>query len=309
MKTFQETPTSFVPDFERFETIAVDRTCDIAFPIKEKLLIEIVKAFFTRLPDLGGTLLFGGGTSLVCAYDELTMRFSEDADFRYYPAPKSTKKVRQALTEIAESLEGFRLAEPPRSDSHKIVFQFEDTTGLLPQHSALRPFIKAEVFFAKRLFYPICERPVISSYNRVFGDPPEITAPCVPLGDTAIDKLGALLWRLYSQTTDRSRYQSADVRHLHDLVFLRPFLTIDETFRGNFAEVVTRDITERAKGTLSIREVADVVIRSLQDPAFHYAQDFAKYVSEMSYEEDEKRLTYARACENFQSLLQEILAV
>lgn len=35
-------------DFEIFEIIAADKGCDVAFPVKEKMLIEVIKQFVTR---------------------------------------------------------------------------------------------------------------------------------------------------------------------------------------------------------------------------------------------------------------------
>ena len=50
--------------------------------MKENFLLQVIKQFVERLklPE-GYNFIFGGGTSLVCAYDELTKRFSEDGDF------------------------------------------------------------------------------------------------------------------------------------------------------------------------------------------------------------------------------------
>lgn len=35
-------------DLEIFEIIAADKGCDVAFPVKEKMLIEVIKQFVTR---------------------------------------------------------------------------------------------------------------------------------------------------------------------------------------------------------------------------------------------------------------------
>lgn len=89
-------------NLEFFEMIALEKGCDIAFPLKEKMLIEVIKHFVSNFNSDSGQILFGGGTSLVCAYDELTKRFSEDADFRFVPCPKSTKKIREDLTKLIQ---------------------------------------------------------------------------------------------------------------------------------------------------------------------------------------------------------------
>ena len=96
-------------NMELFEQIAMEKGCDIAFPIKEHFLIQVIQQLVSRFHSADGDLIFGGGTSLVCAYDELTKRFSEDADFRFVPRPKSTANVRKLLTDIAHSLDGFEL--------------------------------------------------------------------------------------------------------------------------------------------------------------------------------------------------------
>ena len=87
-----------------FEQIAIEKGCDIAFPVKEHFLIQVIQQLVSRFYSAEGELIFGGGTSLVCAYDELTKRFSEDADFRFVPRPRSTANVRKTLMDIAHTL-------------------------------------------------------------------------------------------------------------------------------------------------------------------------------------------------------------
>lgn len=61
-------------------------------------MLKVIKGLINQLHTDKGNLIFGRGTSLVCAYDELTKRFSEDADFRFVPCPKSTKSIRSEIT-------------------------------------------------------------------------------------------------------------------------------------------------------------------------------------------------------------------
>ena len=153
-------------DFEVFEQIADEKQCDIAFPIKEHFLIQVIKQIIGHLHTEAGNLIFGGGTSLVCAYDELTKRFSEDADFRFVPCPKSTKSIRSEITNIIRNLDGFKLDGEPLSDSRKIEYHLIDTDNVIKKHSSLRPYIKIEVFFTDNLFYDPVLLPLQSFYDK-----------------------------------------------------------------------------------------------------------------------------------------------
>ena len=100
-------------DLAILKQIAIEKGCDIALPIKEKQAIEVVRQFFVRVADHAecreGELLFGGGTSLVCAYDELIQRFSEDVDLRFCPRPKSTRSLRQVFRRLHQASRALNL--------------------------------------------------------------------------------------------------------------------------------------------------------------------------------------------------------
>lgn len=273
-------------DLAILKQIAIEKGCDIALPIKEKQAIEVVRQFFARVADHAecreGELLFGGGTSLVCAYDELIQRFSEDVDLRFCPRPKSTRRLRQVFSEVASSLEGFKLVDSPRADSRKIEYHLKPVEYDLWQHSALRSHIKLEIFFADRLSYPAFLRPLTSIYHRICGFPPEAIIPCVALEQTAIDKLCALIWRVYSQGLTNSRYDPADMRHLNDLAYLSDRLKVDGAFVQAFREAFVADSAARLKSPPDPEALIQVALHRLSHiPS--YAKDFKRYVENVSY--------------------------
>lgn len=292
-------------NLEFFEIIAADKGCDIAFPIKEKMLLEVINQFVTRFHSETGNLIFGGGTSLVCAYNELTKRFSEDADFRFVPCPKSTKSIRNELTQIAQSLDGFELVCEPISDSRKIEFHLKDNQNFVQEHSALRPYIKLEIFFTNNLFYPPQNKPLTSFYNKITGEGAETQVACVSLEDTSIDKISSFLWRIYSNETENPQYNPSDMRHLHDLTFLTKQFNIDNTFCKHFLDVFNVDIKFRLKKDISLDEIVSDVLSTLYKDK-KYEKDFLRYVSNMSYAKTSEQLTYNMALDSFLELMDNI---
>lgn len=292
-------------DAEVFEMIALEKSCDIAFPIKEKMLIEVTKQFTTRFSSKDGILIFGGGTSLVCAYNELTKRFSEDADFRFVSNCKSTKSIRNDLIHIAETLDGFKLVDTPLSDSHKLEFRFKDKFDFVQKHSSLRPYIKVEIFFTSDLFYEAQKRTLISSYNKMLGLEPEAQVLCVSLQDTAIDKISSFLWRMYSQETDNPQYKPEDIRHLHDLTFLLQQFVVDDEFKEHVKKVVSSDINSRIKKDISCDTIVDYVINELINNK-RYEKEFIQYVSNISYAKTAEQLKYHDAVRAFRGYALEL---
>lgn len=288
-----------------FEQIAIEKGCDIAFPIKEHFLIQVIQQLVSRFHSYEGHLIFGGGTSLVCAHDELTKRFSEDADFRFVPRPKSTSNVRKLLTEITNSLDGFKLVGAPLSDSNKIEFRFIDNDNIVQQHSSLRPYIKLEVFFTNNLFYEPQEKEISSFYDKLAGTNSEFRLKCVSLEDTAIDKISSFIWRILSTNTEKPQYNPADMRHLHDLFFLVPNINIDDTFKSNLIGVFDSDMTQRMHNQQQFEECAKKAIDLLHSNK-KFKSDYEQYVANMSYAKNADRLSFEDACMSFKRLINKI---
>ncbi len=293
-------------DFEIFEMIALEKGCDIAFPLKEKYLIDVVSQINERFKSSEGVLAFGGGTSLVCAYDELTQRFSEDADFRFYPKPRSTKEVRTALTSLITELDGFSLIEDPHSDSHKIEFHLEDNARMIREHSSLRPYIKVEVFFAPHPAYNPVLRPVTSTYRKFRGDEPEAVVSCVAIEETAIDKISSFLWRIYANETVGLRYHPSDMRHLNDLFYLSRVLHVDAKFKMNFQRILANDFAIRLHCNSDKDAVIKHVINALRTEK-RYENDFERYVANMSYATKENKLHYASTLNSFEKFIHQLV--
>lgn len=295
-------------DFEVFEQIADEKQCDIAFPIKEHFLIQVIKQIIGQLHTEAGNLIFGGGTSLVCAYDELTKRFSEDADFRFVPCPKSTKSIRLEITNIIRNLDGFKLDGEPLSDSRKIEYHLIDTDNVIKNHSSLRPYIKIEVFFTDNLFYDPILLPLQSFYDKETSNKDDVKILCVALEDTSIDKISSFLWRIVSSTTEHSQYNPADMRHLNDLVYLLPKLSIDEKFAKSLLSVFSEDVKYRLKQDISLKEIVNQVIELLKTDK-RFKSDYEQYVANISYAKTNDRYSFERACDVFNQYMNKIISI
>lgn len=295
-------------DFEVFEQIADEKQCDIAFPIKEHFLVQVIKQIIKQIHTEIGNLIFGGGTSLVCAYGELTKRFSEDADFRFVPCPKSTKSIRAEITDIIKSLNGFQLIEEPLSDSRKIEYHLIDTNNVIKKHSSLRPYIKIEVFFTDNLFYDPVLLPLQSFYDKETNNKDDVKILCVALEDTSIDKISSFLWRIVSTTTEHSQYNPADMRHLNDLVYLLPKLSIDKKFAKSLLSVFSEDVKYRLKQDILLKEIVNQVIELLKTDK-RFKSDYEQYVANISYAKTNDRYSFECACDVFLQYMNKIIAI
>lgn len=295
-------------DFEVFEQIADEKQCDIAFPIKEHFLVQVIKQIIKQIHTEIGNLIFGGGTSLVCAYGELTKRFSEDADFRFVPCPKSTKSTRAEITDIIKSLNGFQLIEEPLSDSRKIEYHLIDTNNVIKKHSSLRPYIKIEVFFTDNLFYDPVLLPLQSFYDKETNNKDDVKILCVALEDTSIDKISSFLWRIVSTTTEHSQYNPADMRHLNDLVYLLPKLSIDKKFAKSLLSVFSEDVKYRLKQDILLKEIVNQVIELLKTDK-RFKSDYEQYVANISYAKTNDRYSFECACDVFLQYMNKIIAI
>ncbi len=287
--------------------IAVSKSCHEAFPIKEKMLLEVITQILSRFKSEEGSLYFGGGTSLVCAYDELSKRFSEDADFRFYPKPKTTKKVRKQLVEIMTSLDGFHLIKEPLSSSYVLAFDLQPNDPVVPQNAALRPAIKVEFCFVEHMFYEAQSRSLCSVYNRYSGEGSETSALCVSLEDTAVDKISSFLWHVYSLKDEEPKYDPHDMRHLSDLVYLLQYIQVDDKFKAAFRTTCYSDINKRLKNQVSLEELCSYVVNRLTSEPQH-EKDFVQYVEDMSYATDDERVSYNQAVSSFKMLLSNLMS-
>lgn len=289
------------PKIETFERIAMDLGCEPVFPEKENFLIQVIKQLNEGLSFEEGRLVFGGGTCLARAYN-IMERFSEDADFRFVSDLKSTKAIRNKITQFMQSLDGFELVEGPGDISTVAKYQFNYSKHPdFTKNKALRPHIQIEIFFSDGLKYPTQRKTICSLYNKYEGLNPETELDCVALEETAIDKISSLLWRIGSD-----KYHPSDMRHLHDLALLYKYLNIDEKFKAVFKEVYQEDISKRLKTGISLEQSIRVAIDALSEDNI-YKEDYKNYVLEMSYAKDSENMTFEQAFEQFEKLVKNLI--
>lgn len=246
---------------------------------------------------------------MVCAYDELTKRFSEDADFRIVPCPNSAKNIRERLTDIAKNLTGFSLFGEPRSDSRKIEFNFinEDIEKYLKGQTTLRPTIKIEFYFTDSLFYSEKQRKNCSFYDKI-GKMEFLSINCVSLEDTTIDKISSFMWRILSGRKSKY-YAPQDMRHLYDLSFLKSQIEVDIKFKKCLMRVWSMDMNNRLKETKKdfktcVNEVV-ILLNTIKD----YRKDYDKYVKTMSYAKTAEQLLFDGAVNSFECLIEKIMKI
>jgi len=183
------------PDFEIFKRIAQDYGLAETIPEKDYWVIFLIKKLSElSLPD--GYLVFGGGTSLVKAY-RVMKRFSEDIDFRFISGDSLNRsrksKIKHIITDYLKTLSPLSLYEEPdaRNENTLLFYKLNyPRDERFNKSSALRPFIKLEIFFAN-IHYPPVKCPLISFYNEYERLQPEVVFDCVAIEDTAIDKISS----------------------------------------------------------------------------------------------------------------------
>jgi len=292
-------------NYEVFKYIAEDYGLEAVAPEKDYWMTYLIK----RLSELSfptGRLVFGGGTSLVKAH-RVMKRFSEDIDFRFVsdvPLNRTKKsKIKHSIADYLSSLDEFTLIGEPGARSnntlvfYKLNYPHDDRFG---QSEVLRPFIKFEIFFTE-IYYPSIRCPIISLHNEYKHLPPEAEFDCVAIEDTAIDKISSLLWRV---GTDG--YESADIRHLHDLAMLADKLTVDDKFRELLNMTYNRDMTFRGKSDMELKQSIDNALAIFSENK-RYASDYNNYVLDVSYAPESERLSFREALDRFTRLVRKLV--
>jgi len=292
------------PDFEILKTIAQNYGLAETIPEKDYWVIFLIKKLSElSLPD--GYLVFGGGTSLVKAY-RVMKRFSEDIDFRFISETSLNRtrrsKIKHIIADCLKTLSPLSLyGEPDARNENTLLFYKLNypRDERFNKNTALRPFIKLEIFFTD-IHYPPVKCPLISFYNEHERLQPEVVFNCVAIEDTAIDKISSLLWRIGT-----GKYESTDIRHLHDVAMLCDRITIDDKFKKILNAVHIKDITTRAKSGNELKCSINTVITNLSQNK-QYARDYKNYVSNMSYAPDSENLSFEQARNRFVLLTEKI---
>jgi hypothetical protein len=301
------------------ETIlAIASELDVAPDMVEKDM-HVVKALklIASLNGICGFVpVFSGGTSLSKAH-ELIMRFSNDIDFKV--TWQNTAISPQAMTTLRNTFVSEHLVPTFAANGLKLVdkikkwgrdgedryfmmlFEYEPESKYQLQ---LSPDIKIEITFESTRRLPVV-KPISSFVAKALRKTPEVEAiHCVDPLETAADKISAFLWRAKRDSIlPEAKRDATLVRHLHDLVALRP--VIDAAGLDFFAEtaaMIGREGTERLKtrnfdSAASFNAISNELRR---DDAWR--RQYERFSLSFAYGDESKRIGFESAMENWRQI-------
>ena len=260
---------------------------------KDYYVTMILKELTFRNPDV----VFKGGTSLSKAY-QVIERFSEDIDITFgeHIGEARRKKIKYNLMEPISEVLGLPIENWDKVESDKDYnhYDFLYDSIISAEKNVLRPYVKLETALMT-YSYPTEEREITSIvYEYLKDTDPDIInefelTPFVmktqSLVRTFIDKLFAVCDYYMNGKAVRNS------RHLYDIYKLRPWIAIDDQFRGLVKEVRRQRADMNIKIAPSARENVDIfkVAEKIVQTEFYsrdYEQSTMKLISDtVSYGE------------------------
>jgi len=291
--------TNIIPEAVEFEEIAIELGVDPTFVEKDWFAVQAIKC----ISQLNSNFrpVFSGGTSLSKGFG-LIERFSEDVDFKVISpegaSRKLRKKYREDIKEALNFLPFFEITGYSSGNADKYFMLEIKYNRQLEGGQYLRPYLKLEMSFQNPSLTPMLKK-IPSFKTLLLNAQPETSIHCVSPIETAADKLSALLWRVFSQ----HKYDSTDMRHLHDLAVLINHLSDQETFIKVFMK---NFIVDAKRGQYNLEDppskIANLVLKALVNNP-KYRDDYKKFVESMSYSKDDDKVLFDDALESFDSYL------
>jgi len=299
---------------ETIREIALETRIKPSFIEKDWFAVQLLALLSSFKNDHGVPLVFSGGTSLSKAHG-IIKRFSEDLDFILPVLPELSVGQRRSFRQdiIAHILQDgrFKVADDniQRGDSHRF-FKAPLAYEIIFPDSSLRPYLQLEMTFAQNKIPPV-SRAIRSIAAEVMSEEPEANILCISPIETAADKLSALTWRVLVRDRQAEGDDPTLVRHLHDLAALH-----DETVKHGDIFVATvhqsleQDRTRRGGeriANLTAQERIDQAIKILETDQL-YRGEYDKFVQDMSYADQDQRISFDRAVMLLKQVAQIVLA-
>lgn len=292
--------------------ISADLRVDAAFIEKDQYSMQLISEL-AEVSHPKIQLVFSGGTSLSKGHG-LISRFSEDLDFKVSLNGEVTRKDRrdfreQVIEAIGKSSNLSVSKENVKSGNGSRFFKMQVYyPQVLEPSDALRPHIQLEVSFEEPQLQPE-DRALTSFVAQAKGEGPEVESiPCISPVETAADKLSALTWRVLDRDRTQPNDDPALVRHLHDLAALKNTVEGSSQFEELALNSLEKDVgRSKTEGTdtLSTVERMDSMLQTLKsDPL--YKDEFAKFVTDLSYASDESRPTYESSLASLEGLIERV---
>lgn len=294
------------PEPHAFEEIAIELGVDPAFVEKDWYATQVLKAI-AAIPPGPIAPVFAGGTCLSKAY-KLIKRFSEDLDFRgYYTAGSPSKPVKRQFREkvlvAVEGVDGVNL-DRDKVNSGSSYFKFPlSYTNVFATSGSLRPDLLVEFSYSQPR--NACDTRKTPSFVSEFSNAePETEILCLSPIETAADKFCALAWRVIKRDRSNANDDPAMIRHLHDLYALRHLIAEEpQEFIDTVVDSFGNDMALNSRRLdCTLVEAAKNASGMLQEDKL-YAEEYAQFVTGMSYAPDDERISFGTALANFVALI------
>ncbi len=256
--------------------------------------------------------VFSGGTSLSKGWN-LIRRFSEDIDFKVIVTATTKSAARKTISAYRPKLlstmaaSGFMPIGEPLVGNASQFFRVDfDYGAKLPMAEGLRRGLQVEMTFDAPVRTPSL-RPVCSFVAQAKNMVPEVPGIlCVDPVETASDKLSALAWRTYARDRTSPKDDPTIVRHLHDLAALAGQVSENADFVA-LARTVLEDDAKRAKdATMSGTALLQAMLPTISsDPLWR--SEYERFVGRFSYAADDDLITFDRAIEACERLVERVL--
>lgn len=290
-----------LPDKKIIEDIARELGVHESFVEKDWYATEALK-IIDQIKDAKFSPVFSGGTSLSKGYG-LIERFSEDLDFKILGSGTETggdrkqyrDKIYQTIRDNGGDLKIIDGSEITRDGRRFFGCSLEYPKIFKPKEN-IRPHVKLEFSFRQPFLDPE-RREMRTLESSLRKEPPDLCMPCIRPVETAADKLSAFIWRVLNRDRSAGNDDPTLIRHLHDLAKLEGIIRDDKAiFLDMFAQAYAVDFEQRSKEDLpaEFAKAVELLISSLQGDHL-YKAEYETYVTEVSYANDDARISYSDA--------------
>jgi len=172
-----------------------------------------------------------------------------------------------------------------------------------PGHASLRPHLEVEFSFTQPRLPPVT-KDIQSFVSQFTESEPETSILCLSAVETGADKLSALTWRVLKRDRADKSDDPTMVRHLHDLSALKSILENEKELFVQTANEAFEEDQKSGKRTTEqgFHDSMKDAFQQLKSDS-EYRAEYGQFVDAMSYADDEERIDFNEALDNFEVLI------
>jgi predicted nucleotidyltransferase component of viral defense system len=299
------------PDKNLITEVATIKSVNEAYIEKDWFITQII-GIVNELNSDDRQFIFTGGTALSKAH-KLINRFSEDIDFKLLLTDdrKSRKNLSNLKNLIINHLKDHSyttLGSKAYNNNKSFELQIDYPT-YYNDGSNLRNHVKLEITVSDHGLRPV-KKQVSSLINELAknNDPEVKSILCVDYIENAADKLSALTWRIPLDKLQNQPEAREIVRHIHDLAIICPSIKDYKAFKRLYKKALKNDEENRGLDTSfkklgtnqKLKEMMKIITTQKS-----YENDYKKYVDNMSYETELKKIDFKTAVKQLQMIVKE----